>query len=336
MCNIFSGHIISDKSHKDWGKIIFLSGTHHEEDREIIYKEYGQIKLVAWESVKEFSLAAGFKITHSEGDLTEIEKKELLLLIEDWAKNKDAELLVKQKFITAKDNDYSFSLACKSMLDTRDGAVLIAPELHGFKQEAGSNSTQTAGDNSTQKARSNSTQTARSNSTQKAGYNSTQEAGYNSTQEAGYNSTQTAGNNSTQEAGSDSTQTARYISTQKAGSDSTQKAGSNSTQTAGYNSTQTAGDNSTQTAGYNSTQEAGSNSTQEAWYNSTQKAGYNSTQKAGYNSTQEAGYNSTQIQWWFNDAGKYCVACRIVTEKEAGKKYRTNKGVWKEVTEGVK
>ena len=285
MCNIFSGHIISDKSHKDWGKIIFLSGTHHEEDREIIYKEYGQIKLVAWESVKEFSLAAGFKITHSEGDLTEIEKKELLLLIEDWAKNKDAELLVKQKFITAKDNDYSFSLACKSMLDTRDGAVLIAPELHGFKQEAGYNSTQTAGDNSTQ--------TARSNSTQKAGYNSTQEAWYNSTQTAGDNSTQTAGNNSTQ--------TARYNSTQKAGSDSTQK--------------------------------AGSNSTQEAWSDSTQKAGDNSTQKAGNNSTQEAGDNSTQIQWWYDSTGKYCVACRIVTEKEANKKYRTNKGAWEEVTE---
>ena len=280
MCNIFSGHIISDKSHKDWGKIIFLSGIHHEKDREIIYKEYGQIKLVAWESVKESSLTEGFKITHSEGDLTEIEKKELLLLVEDWAKNKDAESLVKQKFITAKDNDYSFSLACKSMIDTRDGAVLIAPELNEFKQAAGPNSTQVAGDGSTQEA----------------GYNSTQKAGNNSTQEAGYNSTQ--------------------------------KAGNNSTQTAGYNSTQTAGDDSTQKAGYNSTQTAGPNS--------TQTAGPSSTQTAGDDSTQEAGYNSTQIQWWYDNAVKYCVACRIVTEKEAGKKYRTNKGVWKEVTEGVK
>jgi hypothetical protein len=285
MCNIFSGHIISDKNHKDWGKIIFLSGIHHEKDREIIYKEYGQIKLVAWESVKESSLTEGFKITHSEGDLTEIEKKELLLLVEDWAKNKDAESLVKQKFITAKDNDYSFSLACKSMVDLRDGAVLIAPELNGCKQEAGDNSTQ------------------------EAGYNSTQKAGYNSTQKAGDNSTQKAGDNSTQEAG--------YNSTQKAGDNSTQEAGYNSTQEEGYNSTQKAGDNSTQEAGYNS----------------TQKAGDNSTQEAGYNSTQEAGYNSTQIQWWYGDAGKYCVACRIVTEKEAGKKYRTNKGVWEEVTE---
>jgi len=190
MCNIFSGHIISDKDHKDWGKIIFLSGIHHEKDREIIYKEYGQIKLTAWESNEEFKLDKGFKITHSEGDLTELEKTELLKLVQDWAKDKNPEDLVRQKFITSKDNEYSFSLEHKSMIDKRDGAVLISPELNGFKQEAWNNSTQKAGYDSTQTAGDNSTQTAWYNSTQTAGYNSIQKAGDNSTQTAGLNSIQ--------------------------------------------------------------------------------------------------------------------------------------------------
>ena len=65
MCKIFSGHIITDENSKDWGNVIYLSGIHHELDREEIYKKYGKdIKLTAWESKDEFS-TKDFIITHS-------------------------------------------------------------------------------------------------------------------------------------------------------------------------------------------------------------------------------------------------------------------------------
>ena len=47
MCKIFSGHIIMDENSKDWGKVIYLSGIHHELDREKIYKKCGKVAKVA-------------------------------------------------------------------------------------------------------------------------------------------------------------------------------------------------------------------------------------------------------------------------------------------------
>ena len=159
--------------------------------------------------------------------------------------------------------------------------------------------------------------------------NRNQVAGDSSTQKAGDMSTQKAGDMSTQKAGDSSTQKAGDMSTQKAGNQSTQTAGWGSTQKAGYMSTQTAGDKSTQTAGNQSTQTAGNESTQTAGWGSTQKAGWESTQKAGDMSTQTAGINAVQICRWYNfQKGMSQVTTRTITEKEAGKPYFFEQGVW--------
>ena len=94
MCEIFSGHIITDKEHKDWGKVIYLSGIHHEKDREKIHKEYGKdIKLAAWQTKKYASFKNRFEITTSVGDIAEKEKKELLSLLDKWKDSQNAEEL---------------------------------------------------------------------------------------------------------------------------------------------------------------------------------------------------------------------------------------------------
>ena len=64
MCEIFSGHIISDKTRKDWGTIIYLSGIHHEKDREQIFKKYGDtIQIAAWQTKKYCSFKDGFELS---------------------------------------------------------------------------------------------------------------------------------------------------------------------------------------------------------------------------------------------------------------------------------
>ena len=203
MCNVFSGHIVSDKDSKRFGEIIYKSGVHHEKDRESIDSK---LKIVAWESVSPMSLK-NFKFTHSQGDLTEKEKNELMKLLKGWAKKQSVKKLSKA-FLTVcingtPTNDYTvkdMSISC-----LKDNVSMIT-DVNGITQTAGDFSTQKAGDNSTQKAGWKSTQTAGNFSTQTAGYWSTQTAGDNSTQTAGYESTQTAGYESTQTAGDDSTQ----------------------------------------------------------------------------------------------------------------------------------
>ena len=57
-----------------------------------------------------------------------------------------------------------------------------------------------------------------------------------------------------------------------------------------------------------------------------QKSGDDSTQTAGDDSTQTAGLGTVQITRWYDDGWK--VATRTVTEAEAGKTYRVEKGIW--------
>jgi len=247
MCNAFSGLIVAEKG-KDWGKVLFLSGVHHEKDREKIKSKYGD-NVLAWESNEPYQLDK-FEFTHAI-NVSEKEQKELLELLVEWGKKQDKEKLIRSMITVIKDNkptdDY---LVNENLIKIGDNMSIICDFSANI--EAGDESTQTAG--------YRSTQTAGYRSTQTAGDESTQKAGYGSTQKAGDKSTQTAGNESTQKAGNGSTQKAGYGSTQKAGYWSTQTAGDESTQKAGYWSTQTAGDESTQTAGYWSTQTAGDNS----------------------------------------------------------------------------
>ncbi len=78
MCNIFSGHIVTEKG-KDWGKVIVITGIHHEEDRKNKRVSKYEENLLAWETKEPGSLESGVKITHSCGnDISEKEKQALV------------------------------------------------------------------------------------------------------------------------------------------------------------------------------------------------------------------------------------------------------------------
>jgi hypothetical protein len=204
MCNVFSGHIVSDKDSKKFGEIIYKTGVHHEKDREEIDPK---LKIVAWETVAPMSFKKGFQFPHSQGDITEKTKTELMKLLDDWSKKQDIKELSKSFLTVTKDgkvyDDYTIGEMTVSCLE--DNISMIC-DVNGLTQTAGYYSTQTAGYRSTQKAGNESTQTAGYESTQKAGDRSTQKAGDMSTQKAGYDSTQKAGYESTQTAGNESTQ----------------------------------------------------------------------------------------------------------------------------------
>ena len=199
MCNVFSGLIVTKKG-KDWGKVLFLSGVHHEKDREKVKKKYGD-NILAWESITPYSLDK-FKFTHELNILAK-EQKELMSLVNKWAKKRDKEKLLRSMITVTKDNkpteDYKIM---DNMIKIGDSMSLVCD--FSVNVEAGRGSTQKAGEVSTQTAGRYSTQTAESNSTQTAGDDSTQTAGEDSTQRAGRYSTQRAGGDSTQTAGGDS------------------------------------------------------------------------------------------------------------------------------------
>jgi len=100
MCNVFSGLIVTKKG-KDWGKVLFLSGVHHEKDREKIKDKYGD-EVLAWESVRSYDLT-DFKFTH-ELNVSEKEQKELMKLIKKWAKKQNKEKLLRSMITVIKDN----------------------------------------------------------------------------------------------------------------------------------------------------------------------------------------------------------------------------------------
>ncbi len=164
MCNIFSGHIIAQKDHKDWGKVIFLSGIHHEKDREKIYKKYkdNNIRLVAWESKEPYSLDE-FKFTHAV-NVSVKEQKEFMKLLKQWAKKQSSDKLLRSMITVLKDNkkteDYK---VINEMIKTGNGYTISCD--FSVNVVSGKKSTQTAGDESTQTAGSWSTQTAGDGST---------------------------------------------------------------------------------------------------------------------------------------------------------------------------
>ena len=98
-CNIFSGHIIAELD-KNWGKVEFHTGVHHELDREIIYKKYkrNDIRMLAWESEEEASLEK-FEFAHDCGQsIPKLEKEALMYILKLWgAKQDKSELILKHK-----------------------------------------------------------------------------------------------------------------------------------------------------------------------------------------------------------------------------------------------
>ena len=110
MCNLWSGHVVTEKG-KDWGKVLFITGIHHEKDRE--NPQVGKYKsnLLAWETIKEGSFNKGVKITHDCGqNISSKEKKALIELVNTWGQNqKRIDLLSK---ITGSDYAYYFIRDC--------------------------------------------------------------------------------------------------------------------------------------------------------------------------------------------------------------------------------
>ena len=110
MCNIFSGHI-GYKKGKEWGKIYYLSGVHHEEDRKKISHE----QLLAWESKKECSLKNGFNIVHDCGGNVSIkEKRKLITLLNNWSKKQKVQPMLQG--IALNDEDWHVREAATSKL----------------------------------------------------------------------------------------------------------------------------------------------------------------------------------------------------------------------------
>jgi len=221
MCNVFSGLIVTKKD-KDWGKVLFLSGVHHEKDREQVKDKYGD-NVLAWESITPYSLDK-FKFTHTL-NIDKNEQSKLMKLIEQWAKKQDKGKLFRSMITVIKDNKQTEKYQIMDNTIKLENNMSLVCDFTVFIT-ADYKSTLTAGDYSTLTAGDYSTLTA--------GYKSTLTAGDRSTLTADYKSTLTAGYKSTLTAGDYSTLTADYKSTLTAGD--------RSTLTAGYKSTLTAGD----------------------------------------------------------------------------------------------
>ena len=117
MCNIFSGHIVTDKDSPDWGKVLFVTGVHHEKDREhpSVSKYAG--KIAAWESVDTGSFASGVKFTHDCGqDISAVDKQALLDLVNEWGKAQE-----RVDLISSFDSGYAylFCLDCEPTAEER-------------------------------------------------------------------------------------------------------------------------------------------------------------------------------------------------------------------------
>jgi hypothetical protein len=144
MCNVFSGLVVTKKG-KNWGKVLFDSGVHHEKDRKKFRKKYGD-NVLAWESNVEYSLKDGFKFTHTL-NVDEKQRKELMKLVQAWAKKQKKEKLLRQMVTVVKDNrptdEYEI---VDNMIKTGDKTTISADFKTHIIQ--GDKSTATQGDES--------------------------------------------------------------------------------------------------------------------------------------------------------------------------------------------
>ena len=192
MCNIFSGLIVTKKG-KDWGKVLFLSGVHHEKDREQIKEKYGD-ETLAWESTEKYSLTE-FKFTHTI-NVNKKEQKELMKILKAWVKKQDKEKLLRSMITVLDKNnkptqDYkifdntvhigdNMTLICDWGVDVvaGDGANITAG--YGANITAGHGANITTEDNANITARDNAKITAGDDAKITAGYDANITAGNNS------------------------------------------------------------------------------------------------------------------------------------------------------------
>jgi hypothetical protein len=240
MCNVFSGLVVTKKG-KDWGKVIFDSGAHHEKDRMKYAKEYGD-ELLAWESTEPYSLE-DFKITHTL-NVSKEESDLLLDCVRRWAKTQDKDKLLRS-MITVLDSsgnpaDYEVideiiktgdrcNIACDFKTHVVQGNYCTATQGDDCTAIQGYRSTATQGDWSTAIQGDWSTATQEDKSTTTQGDKSTVIQRSYSTATQGDWSTAIQRSHCTATQGDWSTVTQGSYSTATQGDDSTVKQGDSST-----------------------------------------------------------------------------------------------------------
>ena len=148
MCTIFSGHI-SCKKGKDWGKVYFISGIHHEKDRRQIKHE----RLIAWET--EGYTLDQFRVSHDCGsDVKEDEKKELMKLLRIWGKKQNTYRLFLDRFLSVTqhgkkldESKFTLDLKHRTFSTKENNLVIDASLLNGFTFNTYSNCTFNTGYN---------------------------------------------------------------------------------------------------------------------------------------------------------------------------------------------
>ena len=100
MCNLFSGHTVIDKG-ADWGKVLVVTGIHHEKDREDKrVSKYGE-NLLAWETIEKANVNSGVKVAHVCGK--KLSKEEIEAILE-----------ITNQWIKGKGNDWFIRIVAKS------------------------------------------------------------------------------------------------------------------------------------------------------------------------------------------------------------------------------
>ena len=88
MCNIFSGHIVSEKS-ENFGKIYYITGVHHDKDRQKIPAKDLQY-LIAWESEDLIN----FSMVYDCGQYPKYFEKTYVPLLRSWGENQNIQDLL--------------------------------------------------------------------------------------------------------------------------------------------------------------------------------------------------------------------------------------------------
>ena len=82
MCTLFSGHVVNEKG-KNWGKVIVITGIHHEEDREKIK----ETQIIAWETKEKADVNSGVNFVHNCGqNIPLLELRKLQNIVEEKIK----------------------------------------------------------------------------------------------------------------------------------------------------------------------------------------------------------------------------------------------------------
>jgi hypothetical protein len=86
MCDLFSGHVVNQKG-KNWGKVLVVTGIHHEKDREHpSVKKIGE-NLSVWQTIKKADVNSGVEIVHSCGKkISKEEESALIEIVNSWIK----------------------------------------------------------------------------------------------------------------------------------------------------------------------------------------------------------------------------------------------------------